>query len=236
MNVHYCSSPHKKGYGVLLSLQVCSCKSSRLGVVRVTAEEGQSYSPSAHCHTPSHFRGDRGGLAARALDCESEGLEHVERLQFTAGPPPTQPVGFSGPLLFHLRSGPFTHLPKVAVRATRAQPWTLQICGEGVCLWQSWRERPCSCLLFPSWLHPVGEGCGFTPRGQGGGHGGERPGAAPRDPQGPPGLLGPDQAGFLVTFTHVQAWSESAEMPQASVSCLPCSKAWPGPRRISPDV
>lgn len=86
MNVHYRSRPHKKGYGVLLSLQVCSCKSARLGVVRVTAEEGQGYSPSAHCHTPSHFRGDRGGLAARVLDRESEGLEHVERLQFTTRP------------------------------------------------------------------------------------------------------------------------------------------------------
>ena len=47
MNVHYRSSPHKKDYGVLLSLQACSCKSARLGVVRATAEEGQSYSPSA---------------------------------------------------------------------------------------------------------------------------------------------------------------------------------------------
>ena len=102
MNVHYRSSPHKKDYGVLLSLQACSCKSARLGVVRATAEEGQSYSPSAQCHTPSHFRGNRGSLAARALACESEGLEHMERLQFTAEPPPARPVGFSGPLLFHL--------------------------------------------------------------------------------------------------------------------------------------
>lgn len=59
-------------------------------------------------------------------------------------------------------------------------------------------------------------------------------------PQGPPGTpqasWAPDQAGFLVTFTHFQAWFESAETPQASVSCLPRSKAWLGPRRISPDV
>lgn len=100
MNVHYRSSPHKKDYGVLLSLQACSCKSARLGVARATA--GQSYSPSAQCHTPSHLRGNRGGLAVGALACESGGLEHMERLQFTAEPPPTQPVAFSGPLLFHL--------------------------------------------------------------------------------------------------------------------------------------
>lgn len=32
MNVHYHSRPHKKDYGVLLSLQACSCKAARLGV------------------------------------------------------------------------------------------------------------------------------------------------------------------------------------------------------------
>lgn len=79
----------------------------------------------------------------------------------------------------------------------------------------------------------MGEGYGFTPRGQGGSYGEDRPGAAPRDPQA---FLAPDQAGFLVAFTHFQAWFESAEMPQASVSCLPCSKAWLGPRTISPDA
>ena len=62
------------------------------------------------------------------------------------------------------------------------------------------------------------------------------PGQSPGTTRDPQASWAPDQAGFLVTFTHVQAWFESAEMPQASVSCLPCSKAWLGPRRISPDV
>ena len=112
MNVHYRSSPHKKDYGVLLSLQACSCKSARLGVVRATAEEEQNYSPSAQCHTPSHFRGNRGGLASRALACESEGLEHVERLQFTAEPPPAQPSGLLWASLFPSVKWAFHSPPK----------------------------------------------------------------------------------------------------------------------------
>lgn len=39
MNVRYHSRPHKKDYGVLLSLQACSCKSAGLGVVTATTEE-----------------------------------------------------------------------------------------------------------------------------------------------------------------------------------------------------
>lgn len=40
MNAHYHSSPHKKDYGVLLSLQAYSCKAARLGVAIAPVEEG----------------------------------------------------------------------------------------------------------------------------------------------------------------------------------------------------
>lgn len=41
MNVHYHSRPHKKDYGVLLSLQGCSCRAARLGVAIAPMEEGR---------------------------------------------------------------------------------------------------------------------------------------------------------------------------------------------------
>lgn len=58
MNVHYPSRPHKKGYGVLLSLQACSCKAARLGVAIALMEEGREeiFPPSSATH-PVTFMG-----------------------------------------------------------------------------------------------------------------------------------------------------------------------------------
>lgn len=81
---------------------------------------------------------------------------------------------------------------------TGAQPLTLQNCGEGASLWQSWGKRVVLMASVPiTALALVGEGCGLTGRGPGGSRGGERPGAAPETPL-PQASLAPDQAGFLV--------------------------------------
>lgn len=57
MNVHYHSRPHKKDYGVLLSLQAFSCKAARLGVATAPIEGQKGIFPLLSATQPVTSKG-----------------------------------------------------------------------------------------------------------------------------------------------------------------------------------
>lgn len=107
MKVHDHTRPHKKNYGVLLSLQACSCKAAKPGVVTDRPpppwKKGKRNFSSAQYYTPYHLLGNLKWPSCGNIEWKRKSCVALDRtgspLEGRTG------VGQSSPLYSHLEVG-----------------------------------------------------------------------------------------------------------------------------------